>query len=150
VPEIISPSDPYTLSRFTRAQETKYGRVLAEVKDGRKETHWMWYIFPQIKGLGRSSKSEFYAIEHIEEALEYLRHPVLGVRLFECTEAVLAITGRSAHDVFGSPDDSKLRSCMTLFEFVSEPGSIFVSVLGKYFNGCGDDRTLNLLKQGTS
>ena len=84
------------------------------------------------------------------EALEYLRHPVLGVRLFECTEAVLAITGRSAHDVFGSPDDSKLRSSMTLFEFVSEPESIFVSVLGKYFNGCRDDRTLNLLKQGTS
>src|SRR5262245_23716868 len=114
----MSTSDEHDLSRFVEAQRSTYERALAEVRSGRKRSHWMWYVFPQLAGLGRSAMSERYAIASLAEAAAYLRHPVLGLRLLECTTAVLELDGRSAHDIFGSPDDSKLRSCATLFALV--------------------------------
>ena len=137
--------DPFVLSRFIRAQDEVYNRVLAELKSGIKRTHWMWYIFPQIDGLGHSTTAQYYAIKSLEEAREYLKHPVLGSRLAECAEAVLAIEGRSASDIFGYPDDLKLKSSMTLFASVADLGSIFVRVLGKYFKGERDVQTVKLL-----
>src|SRR5580765_4438135 len=103
--------DSYHLSRFLRAQEDDYERALSEIKNGRKCTHWMWYIFPQIDGLAFSSTSKYYSIKSIEEARAYIDHPVLGPRLLECAEAAVRVEGRSAREVFGSPDDLKLRSC---------------------------------------
>src|SRR5579883_1362213 len=110
-----SAGDPYNLNRFVEAQEDAYERALAEIRNGRKESHWMWYIFPQFDGLGFSATSKRYAIKGVAEAEAYLAHPVLGPRLRECTEATLHVEGRSASDIFGSPDDLKLRSCATLF-----------------------------------
>jgi uncharacterized protein (DUF1810 family) len=138
-------SDPYDLSRFIRAQDRDYGRALSELRGGRKRSHWMWYIFPQLAGLGSSETSRRYAIRSIEEARAYLAHPVLGPRLEECAEAVLGVEGRSAHEIFGSPDDMKLRSCATLFATASPPGSPFERLLAKYFGGERDPRTLRLL-----
>ena len=106
----------------------------------------MWFIFPQLGGLGMSERSRFYAIRNIDEARAYLRHPTLGPRLIECTEAVLSIHGRSAYDVFGSPDDMKLKSCMTLFASISQSGSVFEKAVDSYFNGERDSRTLQLLE----
>jgi uncharacterized protein (DUF1810 family) len=145
--DTIGYDDPFDLCRFTSAQYAVYGRVLAEIKNGQKRTHWMWYIFPQLYGLGLSSISKRYAIKSIEEARQYLNHPVLGKRLLECAEAALTIEGRSASEIFGYPDDLKLRSSMTLFAFVATPGSVFVRVLDKYFNGEQDVATLNILKE---
>jgi uncharacterized protein (DUF1810 family) len=141
-------SDPYDLDRFVRAQEADYDRALRELRGGRKRSHWMWYVFPQLAGLGASETSRRYAIRGIEEARAYLAHPVLGPRLAECAEAVLGVEGRSAHDVFGSPDDLKLRSCATLFARASPPGSPFERLLAKYFGGEPDPRTLRLLETG--
>jgi uncharacterized protein (DUF1810 family) len=138
-------SDPHHLSRFLRAQEGDYARALSEIRDGRKHSHWMWYIFPQVAGLGASATSERYAIKSLAEAEAYLAHPVLGPRLRECAAAALAVEGRSALEVFGSPDDLKLRSCATLFACVSPPGSVFDRLLDKYFRGVRDGRTLDLL-----
>ena len=107
--------DPYNLSRFLQAQEDDYKEALSEIRNGRKRSHWMWYIFPQIDGLAFSSTSKHYAIKSIEEAKAYLAHPVLGPRLLECAQAVVDVEGRSAAEIFGSPDDLKLRSCATLF-----------------------------------
>ncbi len=112
-------TDPYHLTRFIQGQERDYTRVLSQVKNGRKQSHWMWYIFPQFEGLGFSSTSKRYSIKNIAEAKAYLNHPILGMRLKECAEAVLCIENRSAHDIFGSPDDMKLKSCATLFAYVS-------------------------------
>lgn len=137
--------DPHDLSRFVRAQADDYARALAEIRGGRKRSHWMWYIFPQYEGLGFSSTAQYYAIRSLAEARAYLSHPLLGPRLLECTEAALQVEGRSAHDIFGSPDDLKLRSCATLFARVSPPGSAFERLLEKYFQGARDDRTLRLL-----
>ncbi len=131
----IEHDDPYNLNRFLTAQESVYDRALAELKSGRKRTHWMWFIFPQIDGLGHSETARFYAIKNLEEARAYLRHPILGARLAECAEAVLAVEGRTAAEIFGYPDDLKLRSSMTLFASVSEPGSVFERVLAKYYHG---------------
>src|SRR5215468_6851815 len=117
--------DPYNLSRFVQAQEGVYQQALSEISSGRKQSHWMWYIFPQFDGLGFSSTSRRYAIKSPEEARAYLAHPVLGPRLVECAEAVLQVDGRSAHEIFGSPDDLKLRSSASLFASVSPPGSVF-------------------------
>ena len=133
------------LNRFVRAQETSYDRALAEVRDGCKRSHWMWYIFPQIAGLGQTSTSRLYAIDDLEEAQAYLRHPVLGPRLLEISEALLALNTDSAMAVFGWPDDMKLRSCMTLFSAVSEEGSVFQQVLDAYYRGERDERTMQLL-----
>jgi uncharacterized protein (DUF1810 family) len=137
--------DPHDLKRFVDAQEGDYEQALSEVRSGRKRSHWMWYIFPQYDGLGFSSTSRQYAIKSAAEAMEYLRHPVLGPRLVECCEAALAVEGRSASEVFGSPDDVKLRSCATLFAAVSPAGSVFEQLLGKFFRGEWDEKTLRLL-----
>ena len=138
-------ADPYDLSRFVRAQTDTYEQALAEVRSGRKQSHWMWFIFPQYDGLGFSSTSKHYAVKSASEAVAYLHHPVLGPRLLECAEAVVAIEGRSAFEIFGSPDDLKLRSCATLFDSISPGGSVFERLLDKYFGGERDDRTLQLI-----
>ena len=119
----MTNDDPFDLARFVEAQDEDYTRVLAEIRNGRKWSHWMWYIFPQYAGLGMSSTSRLYAIKSVAEAEAYLRHPVLGPRLIECAEAALAVEGRTAPEIFGSPDDMKLRSCATLFASISSPGS---------------------------
>lgn len=137
--------DPYDLRRFVEAQEADYERALAELRSGRKRTHWMWYIFPQLDGLAFSTMSKRYAIKSVEEAAAYLAHPILGPRLRECAEAVLRIEGRSATAIFGSPDDLKLRSSTTLFACVSPPGSEFDRLLAKYYGGERDGKTLQLL-----
>lgn len=138
-------SDPHDLNRFVLAQTEAYDRALSEIRAGRKLSHWMWYIFPQFEGLGFSSTSRRYAIRSIAEAKGYLQHPVLGPRLVECCEAVIGGNGQSAYDIFGSPDDVKLRSCATLFARVSAPGSVFEGLLGKFFDGVPDQRTLHLI-----
>jgi uncharacterized protein (DUF1810 family) len=140
-----APPDPHDLQRFLEAQAPAYERALAEIRSGRKRTHWMWYVFPQCAGLGFSSTAQRYAIRTIAEAEAYLRHPVLGPRLVECCEAAVAIDGRSAAAIFGSPDDLKLRSCATLFAAVSPPGSVFQRVLARFFNGEPDPVTLRLI-----
>jgi uncharacterized protein (DUF1810 family) len=138
-------NDHYNLSRFVQAQEDDYQRALSEIRSGRKRSHWMWYIFPQYDGLGSSPASKRYAIRSLAEAEAYLRHPVLGPRLVECAEAALAVEGESASEVFGFPDDMKLRSCATLFAHVSPSGSVFERLLDKYFRGERDDKTVQLL-----
>jgi uncharacterized protein (DUF1810 family) len=115
--------DPYGLERFLKAQNPVYADVLAELREGRKQTHWIWFIFPQAEGLGHSSMAKRYAIKSRDEAAAYLAHPILSTRLMECTELVLAHSGKAAHDIFGSPDDLKFRSSMTLFGAVSAPRS---------------------------
>src|SRR6266576_1490904 len=137
--------DPHDLSRFVTAQAEDYEQALSEIRRGQKRSHWMWYIFPQFDGLGFSSTSKFYSIKSVEEARAYLSHPVLGPRLLECTETVLGVEGRTAAEIFGSPDDLKLRSCATLFASVLPPGSVFDRLLGKFYEGERDDKTLRLL-----
>lgn len=137
--------DPYDLGRFLQAQEGDYEQALSEIESGRKRSHWIWYIFPQIDGLGSSSTSKRYAIKSLDEARAYLDHPILGPRLRECAEAVVRLEGRTAREIFGSPDDLKLKSCATLFECVSPPGSVFERLLTKYYQGRRDDKTLHLL-----
>ncbi len=133
------------LDRFTDAQERDFETALAEIKNGRKRSHWMWYIFPQIAGLGFSSTSKFYAIKDIDEAKNYLAHPVLGKRLIEISNALLDIEGKTANQIFGSPDDAKLKSSMTLFGALENTDPVFQEVLDKYFDGAKDRRTLDLL-----
>ena len=140
-----APDDPYDLKRFVEAQEDDYLTALSEVRAGRKRSHWMWYIFPQFDGLGYSSMSRRYSIKSIAEAQAYLHHPILGPRLLECCAAVVVVERQSANDIFGSPDDMKLRSCATLFAQVSSPGSVFERLLDKYFRGERDEQTLRLL-----
>jgi uncharacterized protein (DUF1810 family) len=142
---MTNANDTFDLSRFTSAQENSYDSALAELRSGRKRTHWMWYIFPQIDGLGHSATAKHYAIKSQEEARQYLNHPVLGQRLLECAEAVFAIEGRSAAEIFGYPDNLKLKSSMTLFAYITAPGSVFSRVLDKYFNGERDALTLQIL-----
>jgi uncharacterized protein (DUF1810 family) len=138
-------SDPHNLHRFIDAQKRDYRSALAEIEAGQKVSHWMWYIFPQYDGLGVSATSRHYAIKSSEEAAAYQDHPILGPRLCECVDALLAVTGRSAHEIFGSPDDLKLKSCMTLFSHISAEGSAFDQVLDKYFEGQRDKKTLELI-----
>ena len=137
--------DPYDLSRFLQAQERDYDRALSEIRSGHKRTHWMWYIFPQLDGLGSSPTAKHFAIKSLAEAKAYLEHPVLGPRLRECAEAAVGVPGRSATAIFGSPDDQKLRSCATLFACVSPPGSVFHRLLDRYYRGERDRKTLRLL-----
>ena len=144
-PDFPAADDPYDLHRFVRAQEAVYDTALSEIRDGRKQSHWMWYIFPQLDGLAASSTSKYYAIKSEAEARAYLAHQVLGPRLQKCADSVLQIEGRSAVEIFGSPDDAKLRSCATLFACMSPPGSVFDRLLDKYFRGERDERTLQLL-----
>ena len=142
----IDDTEPYNLRRFVEAQEGVYTVALAELQRGQKRTHWMWFIFPQITGLGHSAMSKRYAIENREEAEQYLRHPILGKRLIACAEAVLHTQGRSASQIFGSPDDVKLKSCMTLFASLPDATPVFSQVIDKYFQGKRDTRTLQLLE----
>lgn len=137
--------DPYDLNRFLDAQADDYAQALTEIKAGRKVTHWMWYIFPQLNGLGFSSTARHYAIKSLGEAKAYLTHPTLGPRLRDCAEAALAVEGRSASEIFGSPDDLKLRSCATLFACVAPAGSVFERLLEKYYAGRRDEKTLAIL-----
>ena len=135
----------YNLERFVTAQADSYATALAELKAGRKQSHWMWFIFPQLAALGRSGTAKFYGIASLEEAGAYLRHPMLGPRLHECVDAVLPWAGsRSAEQIFGSVDAMKLRSCVTLFDRV-EPGGRFACALGAFFDNEPDGLTLALL-----
>ena len=135
-----------SLERFVTAQAQIYPRVMAELKAGCKQSHWMWFIFPQIAGLGHSAISHAYAIQSLEEAREYLAHPVLGARLRECCQAVMTVEGKSAHDIFGSPDDVKFRSCLTLFARAAPNETLFTDLLDKYFDGEADELTLQKLR----
>lgn len=133
------------LQRFVEAQETTYARALAEIRSGRKQSHWMWFVFPQMRGLGYSSMAQHYGIQSKEEAAAYLRHPVLGKRLQEISSVLLLLPSSDAHQIFGSPDDLKLRSCMTLFASVPNAPVVFEDVLQKFFGGKKDEATLRLL-----
>ncbi len=126
-------NDPFDLQRFIDAQEPIYVRVLTELRRGRKTTHWMWYVFPQMRGLGQSPMSDRYGISSEDEARAYLQHPVLGPRLRECVSIVNGIEGHSAHDIFGYPDDLKFHSCLTLFSSVAPDDEVFSTALRKYF-----------------
>ena len=123
-----------------------WATVCNELAAGRKRTHWMWFIFPQLEGLGQSSMARLYGIASREEAIAYWRHPVLGQRLRQCVQLVLATTGKTAHDIFGTPDDLKLRSCVTLFADVAPEVPVFAQVLDRFYDGKPDERTLELLK----
>jgi uncharacterized protein (DUF1810 family) len=138
-------NDLHNLNRFVEAQQGVYEQALSEISSGRKRSHWMWYIFPQFTGLGFSSTSQHYAIKSVEEAKAFLAHPTLGPRLLESAKAVVDLEGRSAAQIFGSPDDMKLRSCATLFACVSPAGSVFHRLIAKYYGGALDDKTLRLL-----
>jgi uncharacterized protein (DUF1810 family) len=140
----VMQPDPFDLARFVSAQERvgTYAQALAELRAGRKESHWMWFVFPQFEGLGRSDTSRRYAIHTLDEARAYLEHPVLGPRLTECSQALLGHENLSASDIFDPPDDLKLRSSMTLFELVAPSGSVFSRVLERYFAGERDPLTL--------
>jgi uncharacterized protein (DUF1810 family) len=145
--ETAAPDDRNDLRRFVSAQHDIYEAALSEIRLGQKRTHWMWFIFPQIDGLASSATAKRYAIKSLEEARQYLAHPVLGARLRECAEALLAVEGRSVSAIFGSPDDMKLKSSMTLFESAAGSGSLFAEVLDHYFRGKRDEHTLELLKE---
>jgi len=138
-------SDPFDLHRFVDAQAGIYDRALAELRAGDKRSHWMWFVFPQLAGLGFSAMAQRYAISGLDEARTYLAHPALGPRLRACTDAVLAVEGRSAHQIFGSPDDMKFRSSMTLFRAAAPEEARFAEALERYAGGAADDRTLTLL-----
>lgn len=140
-------TDVYNLHRFLDTQENLYHSVLAELRARRKSSHWIWFIFPQISGLGRSGTAEQFAITSLDEAKAYLQHPTLGPRLRECTQLVLDVEGRSAEEIFGYPDHLKFRSCMTLFLTATTDNALFKSALLKYFHGQPDQLTLDLLAQ---
>jgi len=144
----MAGNDPFELERFVLAQRGVFEAACAEVRGGRKTGHWMWFIFPQIAGLGLSAMSQRYAIRSLDEARAYLGHSILGPRLREICGIVLGVEGRTAFEMFGSPDDMKLRSSMTLFAHAAEENAEFVAVLGKYFGGEWDVRTLGLLGLG--
>ncbi len=138
-------ADPHNLARFAQAQEGVYETALAELRQGRKHSHWMWFVFPQFFGLGSSAMSQRYAIRSVDEARGYLSDPVLGPRLRECCEALLEAQGRSAREILGTPDDLKLGSCATLFDHVAAPGSVFAQILDRFFEGQRDASTLRLI-----
>ena len=135
----------FDLERFVEAQAPHMAQAKAELAAGRKRTHWMWFVFPQLRGLGRSEMARHFGLISRAEAAAYLAHPILGVRLRDCVELVLGVDDRSAHAIFGSPDDLKFRSCLTLFREVDEPGGVFARALQKYFGGEPDAATLQLL-----
>ena len=144
-PQDVTLDDPFRLSRFVEAQDGCYERVLAELRRGRKTSHWMWFVFPQIAGLGSSATAQQYAISSAAEARAYLRHPVLGPRLLECASAVAAHHDATADDVFGAVDALKLRSCMTLFRHVDPDQAVFGRVLDLFFDSAPDPQTLRRL-----
>lgn len=134
------------LKKFLDAQDQNYDAALSEIISGRKSGHWMWYIFPQVLGLGTTSTSVNYAIKNIQHATSYFQHPVLGKRLIEISEAILFLQGRSSNQILGSPDDLKLKSSMTLFNMIPDTDPVFQKVLDKYFDGNDDKRTIDYLK----
>jgi uncharacterized protein (DUF1810 family) len=138
-------TDAYNLPRFLNAQEGVYGTVLDELRAGRKSGHWIWFIFPQIKGLGHSGMSQKFAITSLDEAKAYLQHPILGPRLRACTQLVLNVEGRNAEEIFSYPDNLKFRSCMTLFLAAATDNALFKDALLKYFDGKPDQSTLDIL-----
>ena len=140
-------SDAFDLQRFVKAQDPVYTQVLAELRQGHKTSHWMWFVFPQIEGLGSSPMAQRYAITSLEEARAYLDHPLLGSRLHECCEILTTIADRSAEQVFGFPDVHKLRSSMTLFARASNAGTIFSRILDKFYAGEADPATLARIKR---
>lgn len=137
--------DPFDLERFAAAQHDTFDTACRELANGRKTSHWIWFVFPQLKGLGASAASHFYGIGSLEEARAYLEHPVLGPRLRRAAALVLAVEGRSIGEIMGAPDDMKLRSSMTLFALAGEDNSVFLHVLERYFGGQLDERTLRLI-----
>ncbi|MGV3459732.1 MAG: DUF1810 domain-containing protein [Flavobacterium sp.] len=137
--------DKYKLSRFLDAQNLVYLNALSEIRNGLKQSHWMWFIFPQLKGLGKSSTAEHYGITGLGEAKAYLNHPVLGKHLVQITNTLFDLEGRTALEIFGSPDDLKLKSSMTLFRQVEGANPAFQKVLDKYYSGEPDSRTLDIL-----
>jgi uncharacterized protein (DUF1810 family) len=139
---LCGDDDLFSLSRFVEAQNPIYRRVVAELSAGRKASHWMWFIFPQIQGLGSSDMARTYAISSLQEARTFLAHPILGPRLRECVELVNCIEGRSIEEIFGYPDDRKFRSSMTLFARAADDASLFEQALNKYFGGGADPLTL--------
>ena len=144
---MTNSTDPYNLQRFIEAQGPVIEEVKRELRAGRKRSHWMWFVFPQMEGLGRSQMAQRYAISSREEAEAYLAHSILGPRLRECTEIVNAVEGRSANDIFGSPDDLKFRSSMTLFERVADDSTPFRTALERYYDTEPDPKTLELLEK---
>jgi uncharacterized protein (DUF1810 family) len=143
--EMTAAGDRFNLQRFVDAQQPQYSQVCAELRAGRKRSHWIWFIFPQMRGLGHSEMADFYGISSRQEAEAYLAHPVLGPRLRECTRLVTEAEGRSVDEIFGFPDNLKFRSSMTLFANVAGETQIFRDALQKYFDGQPDERTLALL-----
>jgi uncharacterized protein (DUF1810 family) len=139
-------TDGFDLQRFIAAQQTAYKAVLAELKSGRKQTHWIWFVFPQVDGLGKSATAKHYAIKSRDEAVAYLATPLLGARLLECTKLVLAVPHKSAHDIFGPPDDMKFRSSMTLFDAV-DSGGLYGEALDRFYGGERDKTTLDILQE---
>ena len=139
-------NDPFDLQRFVDAQAPVYDRVRAELRNGRKQSHWMWFIFPQIAGLGRSAMAQRYAISSLDEAKAYLAHPVLGPGWRECARLVVQVDGKSAYDILGSPDDMKFHSCMTLFGRAAPQEQVFIDALEKYFGGAEDQATVARLR----
>jgi uncharacterized protein (DUF1810 family) len=138
--------DPYDLNRFVQAQKQDYAIALDELTQGKKYSHWMWYIFPQIEGLGHSHIAQKYAIRNAEEARAYLAHPILGTRLIECCEVLLNLdSSYTASEIFGFPDDLKLKSSMTLFASISKSGSVFQQIIENYFDGEFDSKTIYLI-----
>ncbi len=143
-------TDNYNLHRFLDAQGRVYDTVLAELRAGRKSSHWIWFIFPQITGLGHSSMAQEFAITSLDEAKAYLQHPVLGPRLRACTQLVLDVNGRSAEEIFGHPNYLKFRSCMTLFLTAAPDNTLFSEALLTYFDGKPDQKTFDILAQQSS
>lgn len=146
---MVPPPDPVDLGRFVAAQDAgeSYQHAVAELRSGRKTSHWMWYVFPQIAGLGHSSTSQFYAIRSVAEASSYLAHPILGPRLRECAEILTELSGRTAEQIFGGIDAMKLRSCLTLFQHAAPDEPVFRQVLEQYFGGAADLATERLISQ---
>ena len=138
----MTSDDPFDLQRFVDAQASVYERVRTELRNGRKQSHWMWFIFPQIAGLGHSTMAQRYAISSLREAEAYIKHPVLGTRLLECTRLVLQVEGKSAYEILGSPDDMKFHSSLTLFARAAPQEEIFSTALEKYFDGRDDALTI--------
>lgn len=137
--------DPFSLQRFVQAQNPVFARIQAELRNGHKRSHWMWFVFPQYAGLGHSDMSKYFAITSLEEATAYLQHSLLGPRLESCTRLVTQLQGASIQSIFGTPDHMKFHSCMTLFDLVAADGNIFRAALDQYFAGHADQRTLSLI-----
>jgi uncharacterized protein (DUF1810 family) len=145
---IEAPEDPYGLSRFLDAQKESYATAVSELRLGKKSTHWIWYVFPQVDGLGFSETTKHYSIKSLAEARAYVEHPILGARLKECVGILLSTQGLDAEEIFGEVDTLKLRSCMTLFDFAAPNEDVFSSALERYFQGLRDETTLKILRRG--